>query len=120
MGPRGPSNHIVEWTWSWPCRISSTPYRFSTAGKGAESIRRLYLGDDGVQHLAPMDELAVAPPVERAQRPLAGQFAQAQDRQWRQVRVGQMGEHERRHHASPPGIPAEKCRFTIASCTPSN
>ena len=29
--PFGPSNHIVEWMWSWPCRTSSTPCCFSSA-----------------------------------------------------------------------------------------
>ena len=27
----GPSNHIVEWMWSWPCSTSSTPCRLSSA-----------------------------------------------------------------------------------------
>ena len=31
-----PSSHIVEWMWSWPCRTSSTPRRFSTARSAFE------------------------------------------------------------------------------------
>ena len=37
MVPLGPSIHIVEWMWSWPCRTSSTPCCFSSA----QQLRRI-------------------------------------------------------------------------------
>ena len=58
-------------------------------------LLRLHIGDEPRQHRAVMHQMPLAPPVQPAGQPLAGQFTQARRRQRRQMRIGQMGEGER-------------------------
>ena len=60
---------------------------------------RLHVGDQRVQHLAAVIFVAVAGPVEIAERALAGEIAQPRRRQRRQMRIGQMRQREGRHHS---------------------
>src|SRR5207244_1969858 len=50
--------------------------------------------DNAREHVAAMDEMAVAPPVEKAGGALAGELRPARARQRRQMRVGEMRQHE--------------------------
>jgi hypothetical protein len=63
---------------------------------------RLHVGDQHVEHLAALVLVAVARPVDVAERTLARELDQPRLRQRRQMRVGQMGEREGGHGARLP------------------
>ena len=56
---------------------------------------RLHVGDQRVQHLAAVIFVAVAGPVEIAERALAREIAKPRRGQRRQMRIGQMRQRER-------------------------
>ena len=66
---------------------------------------RLHVGDQRIQHLAAVIFVAVAGPVEIAERALAGEIADTRRRQRRQMRIGQMRQREGVHHSRPVALP---------------
>jgi hypothetical protein len=60
---------------------------------------RLHVGDQRVQHLAAVIFVAVAGPVEIAERTLAGEIAKPRRGQGRQMRIGQMRQRESIGHS---------------------
>ena len=71
-------------------------------------LLRLQVRDQRIEHLAAMEFLPVALPVEIAERAFAREIAQAARRQRRQMRIGQMGQRECRHHGGSAGYCARK------------
>ena len=61
---------------------------------------RLHVGDQRIQHVAPVIFVAVTGPVKITERALAGEIAQARRRQRRQMRIRQMRQRVRRHPRS--------------------
>jgi hypothetical protein len=64
---------------------------------------RLHVRHQRVEHLAAMDLMAIARPVEIAERALAREIAQPRRGQRRQMRIGQMGQGKCRHHSLSAG-----------------
>jgi hypothetical protein len=62
-----------------------------------------------------MDFLAIARPVEIAERAFAGEFAKPRHGQRRKMRIGQMGQRECRHYLHPLLLPVRWRRGTIIS-----
>ncbi len=70
-------------------RLTRSPRHRDVVGR-----LRLHVGDQHVEHLAALVLVAVARPVDVAERALARELDQPRLRQRRQMRVGQMGERE--------------------------
>ena len=68
-------------------------------------LLRLHVRHQRIEHAAGMELVAVARPVEIAERTFAGELAKPQRGQRRQMRIGQMGQRESRHHMDPKGSP---------------
>jgi len=64
-------------------------------------VLRPDIGDQRIQHLAAVVFVAVAGPVEIAERTLAGEIAKPRRRHGRQMRIGQMRQRKCRHQKSP-------------------
>ena len=75
---------------------------------------RLHVRQQRVEHVAAMEFVAVAGPVEVAERALAGEIAKPRRRQRRQMRIGQMGQRECGHQRHPTGLPARKASTIIS------
>jgi hypothetical protein len=74
---------------------------------------RLHVRHQRIEHVALVDLLAVAFPVEIAERALAGEVGKPQAWQRRKMRIGQMGERECRHQPHPLLLPVRWRRCTI-------
>ena len=64
------------------------------------------IADDRRQDFRPVDGAALAQPVEEAEPALAQKLDRTGRRQWREMRVGEMGQQE--HQELPINIPARK------------
>src|SRR3954468_11354844 len=60
---------------------------------------RLDVSSEGIENLAAVYSVTIAPPIEVAKRPFADQFTQLGRRQWRKMWIGQVCEPEGRHQA---------------------
>ena len=62
---------------------------------------RLHVRYQRVEHIAPVDLVPVARPVEIAERAFSREIAQPRRGHWRQMRIGQMGQRKCRHQPGP-------------------
>ena len=66
---------------------------------------RLHVRHQRIEHVAAVEFMAIAGPVEIAERALSGQLGKPRRRQWRKMRIGQMGQRKGRHRLRPSRIP---------------
>ncbi len=78
-------------------------------------LLRLHVRYQRIEHVAAMEFLAIAGPVEIAERAFAGEFGKPRVRQRRKMRIGQVSQREDGHQKGPIGSSDRVSRRAIIS-----